>query len=56
MGVKIMDFHEWYHEEWIQHISDSGGIKAQIKLLTWMVGAILAADMAIIGWLLVSAG
>jgi len=51
-----VDFEEWYRSEWIQHISDSGGIKAQLKLLTWLVGAMLTAEMAIIGWLLVNAG
>lgn len=46
-----MNFDTWYHDEWIDHIRDSGGIKAQIKLLTWMVGALLAANIALIGYL-----
>jgi len=46
-----MDFDKWYHNEWVPHIIDSGGIKAQIKLLTWMVGALLAANIALIGYL-----
>lgn len=46
-----MEFDQWYHTEWIKHIQDSGGLKAQIKLLTWMVGALLAANVALIGFL-----
>ena len=50
-----MNFDEWYHDEWIKHIADSGGIKAQIKLLTWMVGGLLTANVtiiiALVGWL-----
>ncbi len=48
------DFEDFYHTDWIQHIADSGGIKAQIKLLTWMVGALLTANVSIIGFLLVN--
>ena len=44
-------FQVWYHEEWMPHIRDSGGIQAQIKLLTWMVGALLAVNVALIGFL-----
>ena len=47
----VMDFDSWYHTEWIRHIQDSGSIQAQIKLLTWMVGALLAANVALIGFL-----
>jgi len=46
-----MEFDQWYHDEWIKHIKDSGGIQAQIRLLTWMVGALLAANVALIGLL-----
>lgn len=43
-----MDFEEWYHDEWVGHIRDSGGIQAQIKLLTWLVGGLLAANVTFI--------
>ena len=49
----MKDFEQFYHTEWIKHVSDSGAIKAQIKLLTWMVGALLVANVTIIGFLLV---
>jgi len=42
-------------DEWIKHIKDSGGIQAQLKLLTWMVGALLAANVALIGFLTMQA-
>jgi hypothetical protein len=50
-----MDFEKFYHSEWIRHVEDSGGIKAQLKLLTWMVGALITAQIATIGFLLKSA-
>jgi len=45
-----MEFERWYHDEWIDHIRDSGSIKAQLKLLTWMVGALLTGNIALIGF------
>jgi len=42
-------FDKFYREEWVPHIRDSGGIVAQIKLLTWLVAAMLASQGALIG-------
>ena len=42
-------FDKWYHKEWMPHTRDSGGIVAQIKLLTWLVGALLTSQVALIG-------
>ena len=48
-------FDAWYHEEWIKHIKDSGGIQAQLRLLTWLVSTLLAGYavlvVALIGFL-----
>jgi hypothetical protein len=49
-----MDFEKWYHSEWIKHIQDSGGIKAQLRLLTWMVGVLLTSNIALVGFLVVT--
>ena len=43
-----LDFDSWYHNEWIKHIADSGGIKAQLKLLTWLVSSLLAGYLLLI--------
>ena len=39
-------FEDWYHSEWNIHIRDAGGISAQIKLLTWMVGLLVTSQVA----------
>jgi len=44
-------FEKFYHEEWMPHIRDSGGIAAQIKLLTWLVGTLLTSQIALAGLL-----
>ena len=49
---KDIEFEDWYHTEWIEHIRDSGGIKAQLKLLTWMVGTLLVSNAATVGYVI----
>ena len=48
----MISFEEFYTTEWIKHIAESGSIKAQLKLLTWMVGTLLVANMGLIGLLI----
>jgi len=47
-----MEFDSWYHTEWIKHIQDAGSIAAQIKLLTWLVGALLTTNITVIGFVI----
>jgi len=45
-------FDDFYTDEWVPHIKDSGGIQAQLKLLTWLVGILIMAQFATIGFVL----
>ena len=46
-----MEFQEWYTTQWITHVADSGGIKATLKLLITLVGALLLAQLTTLGFL-----
>lgn len=45
-------FERFYHDEWMEHVRSSGGIVAQIKLLTWLVGTLLTSQIVVIGFLI----
>ena len=48
-----MDFDEFFAGPWMKHIEDSGGIRAQLKLLTWLVGALITSNVALVSFLVI---
>ncbi len=47
-----MDFQEWYTTQWIEHVADSGGIKATLKLLIAIVSTLLLAQLTTLGFII----
>ncbi len=47
-----MTFEEWHRTKWVEHVEGYGSIRGQLKLLTWMVGALLTSNLALVAFLL----